>query len=139
MEGAKHDPVAIGNLERFVADWETLNDAIPIPEIPPPTGYRVAIVGSGPAGLTCAGDLAKFGHDVTVFEALHRPSGVLAYGIPEFRLPRKSGSGALGVIATPEEETGDPGDGGKDGGHNISSGLVHEGTFLEHDCSKTDT
>jgi len=89
VEGAKHEPVAIGNLERFVADWETLNDAIPIPEIPPPTGYRVAIVGSGPAGLTCAGDLAKFGHDVTVFEALHRPSGVLAYGIPEFRLPRK--------------------------------------------------
>jgi glutamate synthase (NADPH) small chain len=89
VEGAKHEPVAIGNLERFVADWETLHNAIPIPEIPAPTGYRVAVVGSGPAGLTAAGDLAKFGHDVTIFEALHRPSGVLAYGIPEFRLPRK--------------------------------------------------
>lgn len=88
VEGAKHDPVAIGNLERFVADWEVMNNAMPIPEIPPPTGYKVAIVGSGPAGLTAAGDLAKMGHDVTVFEALHRPSGVLAYGIPEFRLPR---------------------------------------------------
>jgi glutamate synthase (NADPH/NADH) small chain len=88
IEGIKHEPVAIGNLERFVADWETLNNAIPIPEIPPPTGYRAAIIGSGPAGLTCAGDLAKMGHEVTVFEALHRPSGVLAYGIPSFRLPR---------------------------------------------------
>jgi glutamate synthase (NADPH) small chain len=88
VEGAKHEPVAIGNLERFVADWETLNNAIPLPVIPPPTGYKVAVVGSGPAGLTAAGDLAKMGHDVTIFEALHRPSGVLAYGIPEFRLPR---------------------------------------------------
>ncbi|HEY3296848.1 MAG TPA: NADPH-dependent glutamate synthase [bacterium] len=88
IEGNKHDPVAIGNLERFVADWEVRNNAITIPDLPPPTGYKVAIVGSGPAGLTAAGDLAKMGHDVTVFEALHRPSGVLAYGIPEFRLPR---------------------------------------------------
>ncbi|RPH92998.1 NADPH-dependent glutamate synthase [candidate division KSB1 bacterium] len=88
IEGIKHDPVAIGNLERFVADWELANNKIVIPEIPAPTGYRVAVVGSGPAGLTVAGDLAKLGHDVTVFEALHRPSGVLVYGIPEFRLPR---------------------------------------------------
>jgi glutamate synthase (NADPH/NADH) small chain len=88
IEGLKHDPIAIGNLERFAADWELANDAMEIPAIPPPTGYKVAIVGSGPAGLTVAGDLAKMGHDVTVFEALHKPSGVLAYGIPEFRLPR---------------------------------------------------
>jgi glutamate synthase (NADPH) small chain len=88
IEGLKHDPIAIGNLERFVADWELENNKVQMPEIPPPTGYRVAIVGSGPAGLTVAGDLVKMGHDVTIFEALHRPSGVLAYGIPEFRLPR---------------------------------------------------
>ncbi len=88
IEGLKHDPIAIGNLERFAADWERENDAIEIPEIPAPTGYKVAVVGSGPAGLTVAGDLAKMGHEVTVFEALHKPSGVLAYGIPEFRLPR---------------------------------------------------
>ena len=88
IEGLKHDPIAIGNLERFAADWELANDAMEIPAIPAPTGYKVAVVGSGPAGLTVAGDLAKMGHDVTVFEALHKPSGVLAYGIPEFRLPR---------------------------------------------------
>lgn len=88
IEGIKHEPVAIGNLERFVADWERENNKVEIPEIPPPTGYKIAVVGSGPAGLTVAGDLAKFGHEVVVFEALHRPSGVLAYGIPEFRLPR---------------------------------------------------
>ncbi|MDD5087170.1 MAG: NADPH-dependent glutamate synthase [bacterium] len=88
VEGIKHEPVAIGNLERFIADWELAQGQIALPEIPPPTGYRIAVVGSGPAGLTVAGDLAKIGHDVTVFEALHRPSGVLAYGIPEFRLPR---------------------------------------------------
>jgi glutamate synthase (NADPH) small chain len=88
IEGLKHDPIAIGNLERFAADWEMANGAIQLPEIPAPTGYRIAVVGSGPAGLTVAGDLAKMGHEVTVFEALHKPSGVLAYGIPEFRLPR---------------------------------------------------
>jgi len=88
VEGIKHEPVAIGNLERFVADWELAHGKIALPEIPPHTGYRIAVVGSGPAGLTVAGDLAKFGHEVTIFEALHRPSGVLAYGIPEFRLPR---------------------------------------------------
>ncbi len=88
IEGIKHDPIAIGNLERFVADWERENDKVSIPAIPPPTGYKVAIVGSGPAGLTVAGDLVKLGHDVTVFEALHAPAGVLIYGIPEFRLPK---------------------------------------------------
>ncbi len=88
IEGIRHDPIAIGNLERFVADWERTHSAIPLPHIPPPTGFRAAVVGSGPAGLTVAGELAKMGHKVTVFEALHRPAGVLAYGIPEFRLPR---------------------------------------------------
>jgi glutamate synthase (NADPH/NADH) small chain len=88
IEGIKHDPIAIGNLEKFVADWERANGGTPIPEIAPATGYKVGVVGSGPAGLTVAGDLVKLGHDVTIFEALHRPAGVLAYGIPEFRLPR---------------------------------------------------
>ncbi len=88
IEGIKHDPIAIGNLERFVADWERENNKVSIPAIPPPTGYKVAIIGSGPAGLTVAGDLVKLGHDVTVFEALHAPAGVLIYGIPEFRLPK---------------------------------------------------
>jgi glutamate synthase (NADPH/NADH) small chain len=81
-------PVAVGHLERFVADWARENyDVKQI--IPPPTGYKVAIVGSGPAGLTAAGELAKMGHDVTIFEALHKAGGVLVYGIPEFRLPNK--------------------------------------------------
>lgn len=88
IEGVRHDPIAIGNLERFVADWQLAHAKIPTPQLPPATGHKVAIVGSGPAGLTAAGELAKLGHDVTVFEALHRPAGVLAYGIPEFRLPR---------------------------------------------------
>jgi glutamate synthase (NADPH/NADH) small chain len=84
----KGEPVAIGHLERYIADWARENyDVKTI--IPPPTGYKVAIVGSGPAGLTCAGELAKMGHDVTIFEALHKPGGVLVYGIPEFRLPNK--------------------------------------------------
>jgi len=79
-------PVAIGHLERFIADWarENLDEKFTAPE---PSGYKVAIVGSGPAGLTAAGELAKKGHDVTIFEALHAPGGVLTYGIPEFRLP----------------------------------------------------
>jgi glutamate synthase (NADPH) small chain len=80
--------VAIGGLERFVADWETAHPA-PACIRPFPTGKRVAVVGSGPAGLTVAGDLARLGHAVTVFEALHRPGGVLVYGIPEFRLPKE--------------------------------------------------
>jgi glutamate synthase (NADPH/NADH) small chain len=84
----KGDSVAIGRLERFVADFERSQGNILIPEIAPSTGRKVAIVGSGPAGLTVAGDLVKLGHDVTIFEALHIPGGVLVYGIPEFRLPK---------------------------------------------------
>ncbi|MCD6126780.1 MAG: NADPH-dependent glutamate synthase [Methanomicrobia archaeon] len=86
--GKKFEPVGIGRLERFVSDWET-KKGIKLPEKPVPTGKKVAIVGSGPAGLTCAGDLAKLGHSVTIFESLHKPGGVLIYGIPEFRLPKK--------------------------------------------------
>jgi glutamate synthase (NADPH/NADH) small chain len=84
-------PVAIGRLERFVADWETQNKAAAAKraELPPPTGKKVAVVGSGPAGLTAAAELAKQGHAVTVFEALHVGGGVLMYGIPEFRLPKE--------------------------------------------------
>jgi len=88
IRGKKGSPVAVGYLERFVADWARDNrpdQYVP----PPPTGKRVAVVGAGPAGLTCAGELARKGHGVTVFEALHRPGGVLVYGIPEFRLPKK--------------------------------------------------
>lgn len=81
-------PVAIGRLERYVADWEQRQAAKELPPKLPPTGKRVAVVGSGPAGLTCAADLAVAGHEVTVFEALHVPGGVLMYGIPEFRLPK---------------------------------------------------
>ena len=87
-KGKNAEPVAVGHLERYVADWARENyDVKAI--IPPPTGYKVAVVGSGPAGLTCAGELAKMGHQVTIFEALHKPGGVLVYGIPEFRLPNK--------------------------------------------------
>ncbi len=82
-------PVAIGNLERFIADYERDNGKAFIPKIPASTGYKVAVIGAGPAGLTVAGDLAKKGHKVTVFEALHVAGGVLVYGIPEFRLPKK--------------------------------------------------
>ncbi len=85
--GKKHEPVAIGRIERFCADWE-LATGVKIPEVAPPTGKKVAVIGSGPAGLTCAADLAKLGHKVTVFEALHVAGGVLMYGIPEFRLPK---------------------------------------------------
>lgn len=86
--GKQHKPVAIGRLERFVGDWEREHGGGALPERQPPTGKRVAIVGSGPAGLTAAADLARLGHAVTVFEAFHRPGGVLLYGIPEFRLPK---------------------------------------------------
>jgi len=86
--GRKGEPVAIGRLERFVADWERAR-GMRIPELPKPTGKRIAIVGSGPAGLTAAGDLAKMGHAVEIFESLHVPGGVLMYGIPEFRLPKE--------------------------------------------------
>ena len=86
--GKKHEPVAIGRLERFCADWELAGE-ISSPDIAPPTGFKIAVVGSGPGGLTCAADLAKSGHQVTIFEALHVAGGVLMYGIPEFRLPKK--------------------------------------------------
>jgi glutamate synthase (NADPH/NADH) small chain len=86
--GKKYEPVAVGRLERFVADFERVTGNVEIPKVASPTGKRVAIVGSGPAGLTVAGDLVKLGHDVTIFEALHKPGGVLMYGIPEFRLPK---------------------------------------------------
>ena len=86
--GKKYEPVAIGRLERFVADWE-YEHGVELPEVGKPTGFRVAVVGSGPAGLTCAADLRRFGHGVTIFEALHEPGGVLMYGIPEFRLPKR--------------------------------------------------
>ncbi len=87
--GKRGEPVAIGNLERFVADYERELGAVEMPKIQPPTGKKVAIVGSGPAGLSCANDLIQMGHDVTVFEALHELGGVLVYGIPEFRLPKE--------------------------------------------------
>ena len=85
--GIKFEPVGIGRLERFVADWHNENQT-DAPDAPQSNGHRVAIVGSGPSGLTCAGDLAKKGYKVTVFEALHTAGGVLVYGIPEFRLPK---------------------------------------------------
>jgi glutamate synthase (NADPH/NADH) small chain len=85
----KGDPVAIGNLERFVADLEREFGKGDLPPKAAPTGKRVAVVGSGPSGLTVAGDLILKGHDVTVFEAFHKPGGVLVYGIPEFRLPKE--------------------------------------------------
>ncbi len=88
--GKKGEPVAIGRLERFVADYELAHGSV-TPETAPPTGKKVAIIGAGPAGLTCAADLAKLGHSVTVFEALHVAGGVLMYGIPEFRLPKNVG------------------------------------------------
>lgn len=84
----KHGQIAIGRLERFLADWEASQGKFEIPDIPAPTGKTVAIVGGGPAGLTVAGDLIKLGHQVTIFEALHKLGGVLTYGIPEFRLPK---------------------------------------------------
>ena len=102
VRGKKGDPVGIGRLERFVADWHNANASAPA-EKPASNGHRVAIIGSGPACLTCAGDLARLGYDVTVFEALHLAGGVLVYGIPEFRLPKSivqkevDGLKALGV------------------------------------------
>lgn len=87
IRGIKGDPVGIGRLERFVADYHNANNTS-APAIPKAIGHKVAIVGSGPAGLTCAGDLAKLGYAVTIFEALHTAGGVLVYGIPEFRLPK---------------------------------------------------
>ncbi len=102
VRGIKGEPVAIGRLERFVADWHMAN-VTDKPEKPASNGHKVAIVGSGPSGLACAGDLAKKGYDVTIYEALHLAGGVLVYGIPEFRLPKSivekeiEGLKALGV------------------------------------------
>ena len=102
IRGIKGEAVGIGRLERFVADLHNQNDTVSI-DIPVQNGHRVAIIGSGPAGLSCAGELAKRGYDVTVFEALHTAGGVLVYGIPEFRLPKSivakeiAGLEALGV------------------------------------------
>ena len=87
VRGIKGEPVGIGRLERFVADWHNAHSD-KAPECAAPNGHKVAVVGSGPSGLTCAGDLAKLGYSVTVFEALHTAGGVLVYGIPEFRLPK---------------------------------------------------
>lgn len=86
--GIKGEAVAIGKLEKFTADWSRKHN-IDLAEVEAPNGKRVAVIGSGPAGLTCAGDLAKKGYDVTIFEALHEAGGVLVYGIPEFRLPKE--------------------------------------------------
>lgn len=102
VRGIKGEAVAIGRLERFVADWHNENNK-ELPVKPEPNGHKVAVVGSGPSGLTCAGDLAKLGYEVTIFEALHLAGGVLVYGIPEFRLPKSivqkeiDGLKALGV------------------------------------------
>ncbi len=102
VRGIKGEPVGIGRLERFVADWHNAH-ATEAPVKPQSNGHKVAVIGSGPSGLTCAGDLAKKGYDVTVFEALHLAGGVLVYGIPEFRLPKAivqkevDGLKALGV------------------------------------------
>ena len=87
VRGIKGEPVAIGRLERFIADWHMANGSEHI-EKPKTNGHKVAIVGAGPSGLTCAGDLAKLGYEVTIFEAFHAAGGVLIYGIPEFRLPK---------------------------------------------------
>ncbi len=87
IRGIKGEAVSIGKLERFVADWARENGIKPAPAAEK-NGHRVAVVGSGPAGLTCAGDLARMGYDVTIYEALHKAGGVLSYGIPEFRLPK---------------------------------------------------
>lgn len=93
----KAEPVAIGRLERFVADWE-MGQGVSAPQTPHSTGKRVAVIGAGPAGLTCAADLALMGHSVTVFEALHVAGGVLMYGIPEFRLPKRVVQAEIGYI-----------------------------------------
>ena len=89
IRGIKGEPISIGKLERFVADWATRNEMKPVVTAEK-KGKKVAVIGSGPSGLTCAGDLAKMGYDVTIFEALHEAGGVLVYGIPEFRLPKEA-------------------------------------------------
>ncbi|MBQ9808590.1 MAG: NAD(P)-binding protein, partial [Ruminococcus sp.] len=87
VRGIKGEPVAIGRLERFIADWHNAQPETAV-EKPASNGHKAAVIGSGPSGLACAGDLAKKGYDVTIFEALHVAGGVLSYGIPEFRLPK---------------------------------------------------
>ena len=87
IRGIKGESVSIGKLERFVADWAMENDIKP-EAAKEKNGHKIAVIGSGPSGLTCAGDLAKMGYEVTIFEALHKAGGVLVYGIPEFRLPK---------------------------------------------------
>ena len=89
VRGLKGEAVGIGRLERFVADYHMAKENLPDPVAPESNGHRIAIIGSGPAGLTCAGDLRKLGYDVTVFEAFHKSGGVLVYGIPQFRLPKE--------------------------------------------------
>ncbi len=108
----KHKSVAIGNLERFAADYERETNSVVLPTVLPSTGRKVAVIGSGPAGLSCANDLVQFGHSVTVFEALHELGGVLMYGIPEFRLPKEivkaeiEGLKKLGIAFVPNSVAG---------------------------------
>ena len=89
VRGIKGESVGIGRLERFVADWHMAKGDKSAPAVPESNGHRVAVIGSGPAGLTCAGDLRKLGYDVTIYEAFHKSGGVLVYGIPQFRLPKE--------------------------------------------------
>ena len=112
LVGRKNEPVAIGRLERFVGDFELRERTCP-PTRGADTGKKVAVVGSGPAGLTCAVDLARLGHSVTIFESLHMPGGVLVYGIPEFRLPKgvinaeiEFAAGCLGSTSAPTTSSG---------------------------------
>lgn len=111
VRGVKGEPVGIGRLERFVADWHNANTTA-APVKPQSNGHKVAVIGSGPSGLTCAGDLARKGYEVTVFEALHLAGGVLVYGIPEFRLPKAivqkevDGLKALGVTVATDTVVG---------------------------------
>ena len=95
----KFEPVAVGRLERFVADYERENDLVELPERQPANGKKVAVIGCGPSGLTVAGDLILLGYDVTIFEAFHKPGGVLMYGIPEFRLPKGIVEKEVGYLA----------------------------------------
>ena len=113
--GKKDKPVAIGSLERFAADWARSQKDIPMPPVAPKTGKKVAVVGSGPGGLTVAGDLIRKGHEVTVFEAFHKAGGVLVYGIPEFQAAQGD-SGPRGQL---------PGETGSEGGMQRRGGQVH--------------